>query len=212
MTFKIEGHTYPNVGTPMLKHKKLGPILRAIMRSKMQQENYLFLDAVPKFGKHYSKMYWMFIDEEKAKHPINIGGPIRNPMRDAAAIGNFYDKKLWKKGIEDAVGEIEALVQANYTPTVLMENKAFRAYHNSKMWYNRASLYRKWKTSKEMKKVRKFLDVSEDIVSMEQLGEAYAALQYNPKESKGALATIANATGKKARDVKSAFAKAFRIR
>ena len=96
MTFKIGGLSYPDVGTNMLKDKTLGPILRSVMRVNMQQENYMFLDAVAK-GESYSNLYNGFIDGKKAKRMINIGSATRRPMDQAGAMGNFYDKKLWKK-------------------------------------------------------------------------------------------------------------------
>jgi len=132
MTFKIDGLSYPDVGSEMLKHKKLGPILRAVMRANMQQDSYLFLDAVAK-RENYSNLYKGFIDGAKAKNMINISNKVRSPMDEAGRMGNFYDKKLWKKGIEAALSEINDLVGGNIGEKELMLNKAFRAHHYGRM-------------------------------------------------------------------------------
>ena len=211
MAFKVDGLSYPDVGSEMLKNKKLGPILRAVLRSNMQQENYLFLDAVAK-REGYSNLYKGFIDGAKAKNMINISNKVRSPMDEAGRMGNFYDKKIWKKGIDSAVGEINNLVSSNVGEKELMQNKAFRAHHYGRMWYNRANFYKKWKKTKEMKKVEKFLGVTGDTMTQNALAEAYAALKYNPKASKKALDAVATASGNKPRDVKSQITKVFKFK
>lgn len=211
MALEIDGLKYPDPGADMLKHKKLGPILRSVMRTQMSQENYLFLDAVAK-GESYSSLYKGFIDSAKAKHMINIPSSIRAPMEEAGKMGNFYDKKLWKDGIKSAVGSINSFVNINFTETQLMANKAFRTYHYNRMWYNRANLYKKWKLDQRMKKVKKFLGETQDPIPMEALNEAYAALKFNPKKSKEAIAKVATASGKSPRDVQSTFKKIFKIK
>lgn len=211
MTFKIGGLSYPDVGTNMLKDKTLGPILRSVMRVNMQQENYMFLDAVAK-GESYSNLYNGFIDGKKAKRMINIGSATRRPMDQAGAMGNFYDKKLWKKGIEQAVADIETLVQNNITEKELMANKAFRAHHHGRIWYNRKNFYKQWKKQKEMKKVEKFLGATDKVMKTKDLYDAYAALKYNPKASKKPLQAVATAIGKTPAEVKSAFNKLCNLR
>lgn len=207
MTFKIDGLSYPDVGEDMLKHKTLGPILRSVMRVDMCQENYLFLDAVAKREK-LSSLYNGFISTN-AKYCINLGANTRKSMVDAGEMGNFYDKKIWKKGIASAVGEINSLMESNITLDKLMANKAFRAHHNARIWYNRKNFYKQWKKTKEMKKVEKFLGATKDNMKMDDLYDAYAALKYNPKASNKSLKTVASAVGKAPREVKSAFGKVF---
>lgn len=206
MTFKIDGLTYPDVGSDMLAHKTLGPILRSVMKAHAHKENYLFLDAVAK-GEKPSNLFKGFIDQKKAKYGINISGSLRQPMQDAGDMGNFYDKKLWKDGIKAAVAEVNRLVALNITEQKLLENKAFRAHHQARMWKNRANLYKKWRKMQEMKKVRKFLGDTNDAEFHSQIAEAYAALKYKPKASKQPLAKIASAAGKPVREVRSAFRK-----
>jgi len=191
----------------MLKHKTLGPILRSVIRVDMCQENYLFLDAVAKREK-LSSLYNAFISTN-GRHSINISDSIRRPMVDAGEMGNFYDKKIWKKGIASAVTEINILLRNNITIDKLRANKAFRAHHNARIWYNRKNFYKQWKKTKEMKKVEKFLGATKDNMKMEDLYDAYAALKYNPKASNKTLKTVANAIGKAPREVKSAFGKVF---
>ncbi len=206
MTFKIDGLTYPNVGSDMLAHKTLGPILRSVMRAHSHQENYMFLDAVAK-GEKPSNLFKGFIDQKKAKYMINLSSSVRKPMQDAGDMGNFYDKKLWKTGIKAAAAEINGLVDSNVSPKVLMENTAFRAHHHARMWKNRANLYKKWKKMQEMKKVFKFLGDTQDAEFYSQVSEAYAALKYKPKASKRPLDKIASAAGKPVREVRGAFKK-----
>lgn len=206
MTIKIDGLSYPKVGREWLKHKTLGPILRAVLRAQMRQDSSLFLDAVLK-GENYSNLYKGFIDGTKAKYMVNISSAVRAPMDQAGKMGNFYDKKIWKKGIAAAVSEIENLMQANVAEKELKANKAFRAHHYGRMWYNRANFYKKWQKGKEMTKIKKFLGDTDGMVPLGQLNELYAALKYNPKASKKSLDAVATASGKTPREVKSIFAK-----
>lgn len=210
MTFKIDGLTYPDIGDDMLRHKTYGPILRSVMRADMQQENYLFLDAVAK-GEKYSALFHGFIDAKKAKNMINIASAVRDPMQTAGDMGNFYDKKIWKKGITAARSEINRLVNANITSEILLANTAFRAHHNARMWKNRVNVFKSSKTKSEMKKVKKFLGDTQEPIPMEALNEAYAALKYKPKEVKKAIQGVAKASGKNPREVRSVFKKVLKI-
>lgn len=210
MTIKIEGLTYPEIGTAWLKHKTLGPILRSVLRAQLQQENYMFLDAVAK-RQSYKDLFHGFIST-KAKYSINISGASRKKMEAAGNMGNFYDKKLWKDAIDGAVSDIDGLLQSNITDKILLGNKAFRAHHFGRMWYNRANFYKKWKKTKEMKKVEKFLGVAGDSMPLTAVTEAYAALKYKPKASKKAIEAVATASGKKPNEVKSIFKKVFKFK
>ncbi len=203
----IDGLTYPSMGLGWVKHKQLGPILQAITKKKLNEENYLFLAAMIKKAK-YNTVYHGFISA-KAKHMINISSKVRDPMVQAAELGNFYDKKLWKDGLDAAQAEIVRVLQGNISEKDLKDVKAFRVYHHGKQWQNRLSLYRKWKTSKEVKKVQKFLQDTDGKMLNDVL-EAYAAIKYNPKQAKKSIDRVAQASGKKSKDVKSFFSRVFK--
>ncbi|WP_299611500.1 hypothetical protein [uncultured Tateyamaria sp.] len=206
--WKYDGLTYPDVGVEMLKHKKLGPILRAHMKAQLMAENYLFIDAMGANMKTKT-IYDRFIDSSSAE-AVNISHTMREPMIRAAEIGDF-SSPIWVKSLKPVYREVNKLIATNIFPSTLVKNKAFRAYHNSRKWKNKANLINKYKLRKETKKVAKILDMELTADNFEIIAEAAAALEYEPKSALKPITLIANSSKKKqsANSVKAAIRKSF---
>lgn len=209
--WKYDGLTYPDIGAEMLKHKRLGPILRAHMKGALMYENYLFLDALAA-GVEINPLYRNFIATD-ARYRINVSGDIINPMIDAAKMGDF-SSPIWDKSLRAAKFSVNYLIEVNVPPVALLKNTAFMAYHKSRKWKNKGSLIKKYKLSQETKKVAKILDMELTEDNYQTIAKAAVALQYEPKSDLKEITAIANSSKKKksASSVKSAIMKAFKIK
>ena len=192
--WKYDGQTYPDTGEDMLKHKVLGKILRAELKAKRFEENYLFLDAL-RAGTKLSVIYATFLASGSSQE-INISAATMNPMRDAAKMGDF-SSPIWIKQLKKARSEISQLINVNFTPNDMMKSKAFTAYHKSLKWQNKASLIKKYKLSKEAKKVAEFLNLDTSDKTMEAIAEAAAALHYQPTGAQKPITYLTTASKKK---------------
>ena len=205
--WSYDGLKYPNIGPEMLKHKTLGPILRAELKLKGMDELYLFLDAIVA-RKPVKAIYTEFIDDT-GRHPLNISFSMRDQMKPAADMGDF-SSPAWANYLKDVLKEVMKLLKGNYTTSELLKNKAFMAYHKSRKWQNKGSLIRLYKKRKETKKVADFLKIDDKDLTFDLICEAAAALQYEPKSALKPIKDIAKKTKKKPSEIEAYIKAKFR--
>ncbi|MEM7237667.1 MAG: hypothetical protein AAF501_07590 [Pseudomonadota bacterium] len=122
---KIDGIQYPDAGAPLLKNRQLGDMFRAYVKSRMAEENTMFIDAVVK-KRDPKKQYATFFDVN-GKHCINVDSKYYSQAKALAA------KKDWKskdwKGIYDGCeGIVNRMLSQNFE-FAFYKSPAFKAFH-----------------------------------------------------------------------------------
>ncbi|WP_316783054.1 regulator of G-protein signaling domain-containing protein [Sedimentitalea todarodis] len=171
----------------IMADRALGKLYRAFVKSRMAEENTLFLDAVAKRFDP-KKLYPKFIDP-KATSTINVAYPDRKEAMDLAEANDFKNTK-WKTLMQSFCDQIESLLDKNFLES-FWKYKPFLNHH-------RAQAERKMKG--DPRKAAELLGIS-DTGTMKSLMVAHAV--GDQKEFKTMTAKLAAVPELKKKKVKS---------
>lgn len=187
MAKTIGTQTYPEKVMAIMASPNLGKLFRAFVKTRMADENTLFLDAVAKrFDPQ--KLYPKFIDP-KAPKTINVAYPGRKKAMDLAEANDFKNTQ-WKKLMNSFCDQVEALLQQNFVDA-FWKHKPFLEYHSAQAEKN---------IKGDPLKAAALLGVS-DTRAMKSLMIAHAA--GNEKDVKTITAKLAAVPELKKKKVKS---------